>query len=277
MTAPQWLAAADAFDISLTQLELDLTEPSITQRQRRTLQKRLAEASDELARLDTTLRAHEAHPMQHKLGSGEAQRRREKTTEFRTKLARMTSEEDAATSASSRRRGTARSSQPVEDTEETAALSNSQLYAQQRQTIAAQDEKLDSILAGVHTLKAISSDIHGELDVHNTLLADLDQQMDHTDNKLRANVRKIASIEKKARGWLSVCCMLVWIVLIVVLLATDAFCPLFALMGSHCDGHNARSGQNNNEGVSSTAGGGGAVNTTWFGVNKDWIDRGVNG
>ena len=33
--------------------------------------------------------------------------------------------------------------------------------------------------------------------------------------------------------------MLLWIVLIVILLATDAFCPLFALMGSHCDGHNA--------------------------------------
>ena len=268
MTASQWLTATEAFDASLSQLELDLTEPSLTQRQRRTLQRRLTEAKDELTRLDSSLRAHEANPMQHKIGSGEAQRRREKVTQLKAKLAGLSADEENASAASGRRRGTARSSMAVEDTEETAALSNSQLYAQQRQTIAAQDEKLDDILAGVHTLKAISSDIHSELDVHNTLLTDLDQHMDHTDNTLRANVRKIATLEKRTRGWLSVCCMVVWILLIVLLLATDVFCPLFALMGSRCDGHNA---QNNNQGTSSSTGrasGDGAP----FGVSKEWLN-----
>ena len=268
LTAAQWLTAADAFDATLSQLELDLTEPSLTQRQRRTLQKRLTEAKDELTRLDSALRTHETNPMQHKIGSGEAQRRREKVSDLKVKLSRMSADEESAPATSGRRRGTARSSMAVEDTEETVALSNSQLYAQQRETIAQQDEKLDNILAGVHTLKAISTDIHSELDVHNQLLTDLDQQMDHTDNKLRANVRKIAVIEKRARGWLSVCCMVVWIVLIVLLLATDVFCPFFALMGSRCDGHNA---QNNNEVKSSTgrAAGDGAP---FGGVSKEWLN-----
>ena len=269
LPASQWLPAADAFEASLSQLELDLTEPSLTQRQRRTLQRRLTEAKDELTRLDTALRTHEANPMQHKIGSGEAQRRRERMTQLKAKLLQLsTDEEENASATSSRRRGTARSAMAVEDTEDTAALSNSQLYAQQRQTIAQQDEKLDNILAGVHTLKAISSDIHSELDVHNQLLTDLDQQMDHTDNKLRANVRKIAVIEKRARGWLSVCCMVVWIVLIVLLLATDVFCPFFALMGSHCDGHNA---QNNNEVPSSTGratGGAAPIG----GISERWLN-----
>ena len=269
LTASQWLTAADGFDSSLSQLELDLIEPSLTQRQRRTLQRRLTEAKDELSRLDSSLRTHEANPLQHKIGSGEAQRRREKMTELKAKLARLSADEESTSSASSRRRGTARSSMAVEDSEETVSLSNAQLYAQQRDTIAQQDEKLDNILAGVHTLKAISTDIHSELDVHNQLLTDLDQQMDHTDNKLRANVRKIAVIEKRARGWLSVCCMVVWIVMIVLLLATDVFCPLFALMGSHCDGHNA---QHNNQVSSSTgrAAGGPAVD----GVTKEWLNNG---
>ena len=265
LTAPQWLTAADAFDASLSQLELDLTEPSITQRQRRTLQRRLTEAKDEISRLDSTLRTHEANPMQHKIGSGEAQRRREKMTQLKAKLASLSADEE---NAHGRRRGTARSAMAVSDTEETAALSNSQLYAAQRATIAQQDEKLDNILAGVHTLKAISSDIHSELDVHNGLLTDLDAQMDHTDNKLRANTRKIAVIERRTRGWLSVCCMVGWIVLLVLLLATDVFCPFFALMGSHCNGHNASS--NNNVATSSlgrAAGDGGPFG----GVSKAWL------
>lgn len=73
---------------------------------------------------------------------------------------------------------------------------------------------------------------------------------------------------------MSVCCMVVWIVLIVLLLATDVFCPLFALMGSRCDGHNTP--RNNNEVPSSTGAGSGGANATgngtMFGLSEDWLN-----
>ena len=236
LTSSDWLTLHEQTDAALSSAELDLTEQVITQRQRRVLTKRIADAHTDIERLDRALTAFAANPGRAKIGEGEIVRRRGLVAALRAYHERLDASLQPA-GAGGRRRGTVRTT-PVEDSEETASLSNAALYAQQRQVIAAQDEKLDDILASVQTLKAISSDIHSELDLHSTLLNDVEAGVDHTDHMIKANTKKIGLIEKRDKGWLSVLCMLLWIVLIIILLATDAFCPLFALMGSHCDGHN---------------------------------------
>ena len=239
----EWLTLHETTEASLSSAELDLTESVITQRQRRVISKRVADALQSIDALDKALKAYQSNPSKHRIGEGEISRRKGLVSALRSYHDRLETSLQPAGS-SGRRRGGVKAA-PVEDTEETIALSNSALYAQQRQTIASQDEKLDDILAGVQTLKAISSDIHSELDLHSTLLNDVEVGIDHTDHSIKVNTSKIGAIERKNKGWLSVICMLVWIVLIIVLLASDAFCPLFALMGSKCDGHNQSPAQQN--------------------------------
>ena len=247
LTPADWLTLHEQVEAALSSAELDLTEKVISQRQRRTLTKRIADAASDVDRLEKALALYSANPVKHRIGEGEIGRRKGLIAALRAYHDRLDASLNGPATGGRRRGGappTART--PVEDNEETVALSNSALYAQQRATIASQDEKLDSILAGVQTLKAISTDIHSELDLHSTLLQDVDAHMDHADASIKANTRKIAHIERKDKGWLSVICMVVWIILIIILLATDAFCPLFALMGSQCDGHNRGGGGGGN-------------------------------
>ena len=246
LPAAEWLTVHEQTESSLSSCELDLTERTITARQRRGLVQRLSDCRADIERLSRALTAYTSNPIKHKIAVGEIDRRRGLVTALRSYADRL--EAQAAPVTTGRRRGATGGAArgAVEDTEETVALSNAQLYAAQQQTIARQDEKLDGILAGVQTLKAISTDIHGELDVQSGLLQDVDHGLDHAAAGIDANVRRIGEVERKDRGgWLSVACMLLWLLLIILLLASDAFCPLFALMGSKCDGHNQGGGSNN--------------------------------
>jgi hypothetical protein len=236
LTPVDWLTLHEQVESSLSSIELDLTERTITQRQRRTLTKRLADSLTDIDRLERALTLYSTNPIKHKIGDGELQRRKSLITQLRSYQSRLSDDLTPSTSTSRRTRPTPHT--PLNEDPTTSTLTNSQLYHQQQVTIEQQDQKLDSILQGVTTLKALSTDIHQELDLHSGLLDEVGEGVEHAKEGMKANTRRIGEVERKDKGWLAVICMLIWVVLIVVLLASDVFCPLFALMGSQCGGHN---------------------------------------
>ena len=122
LTSTDWLPLHEQVDASLSSLELDLTERVITQRQRRTLIKRLQESKDDIDRLDRALTAFAANPGKAKIGEGEIGRRRGLVAALRAYHDRLDESLQPA-GGGGRRRGGVKTS-AVEDSEETIALSN---------------------------------------------------------------------------------------------------------------------------------------------------------
>jgi syntaxin 8 len=114
-----------------------------------------------------------------------------------------------------------------EESEETASVSNSQLYTQQKQQLDAQDAKLDGILEGVTKLKVMSQDINQELNLHEHLLTELDGAVESTDARIQRNTKRIGLIQESSGGWCGLIIMFVLFVIIVLLLSTNYGCHVF--------------------------------------------------
>lgn len=107
-------------------------------------------------------------------------------------------------------------------------MESDQMLLQQQQVLAAQDEHLDNILHGVGRLKAIGTDIGSELDLHSSLLNDLDHGMDKTTGKLKTNTKNaIVLQEESSSGWCGICTIVILIGIIILLAATNYACYVF--------------------------------------------------
>jgi len=223
--ALEWLSLHEQTESELSAAEQDINERAMTQRQRRLTLKRISDAKENVQRLERALTKFEANPIKFKIGDGEIQRRKGLLAATRNTANRI---DDLSQSSDRSRGGGWRKRTAIEETGETAAMSNNQLHAQQKQQIAVQDEKLDNILNGVQTLKVMSQDINQELDLQHHLLNDLDAAVDHTDRKIQQNTKKIDQIEnKESGGWIPLIIMIILLGLIIMLFATDYLCPVF--------------------------------------------------
>lgn len=225
----EWLTIRDQVDLECSDIENELAARGLTARQKRQLTKRINDCKDQLSRLELSLQLFETNPIKFKIGDGEIQRRRGLLAQVRTNVQRV---DEAASGrgagSSSSNSGAWRRRNNVEETGETAASTNQQLYVQQKESIAQQDEKLDNILAGVQTLKVMSQDINQELDLHHHLLNELDDAVEDTDKKIISNTRRIEHITRReAGGWCIILCMVLLLVAIVILVATNWFCYVF--------------------------------------------------
>jgi len=228
--ALEWLSLHEQTESELQAAEQDINERAMTQRQRRQTLKRISDAKENVGRLERSLAKFESNPIKYKIGDGEIQRRKGLLAATKNMATRI---DDLSQSSDRSRGGGWRKRTAIEETGETAALSNNQLHAQQKQQIAVQDEKLDNILSGVQTLKVMSQDINQELDLQHHLLNDLDGAVDHTDRKIQSNTKKIDQIESKETGsWIPLIIMIVLLALIIMLISTDYFCPLFRFQWS---------------------------------------------
>jgi hypothetical protein len=88
-----------------------------------------------------------------------------------------------------------------------------------------QDEKLDIIGEGLERLKGMSYDINHELEMHASLLQEIDANVDSADNNMRANIHGVESMNRSSNSSLcSLSIMAVLFAVIVVLLAIDLPC-----------------------------------------------------
>jgi methyl-accepting chemotaxis protein len=228
VSVTEWLTIRDQIEYECAELENELSARGLTARQKRQLTKRVNDCKDDLQRLEYSLQVYESSPVKYKIGDGEIQRRRGLLAQVRTTLQRVDEAAGGRGGAGGGGGAGWRRRANQEETGETAGQTNQQLYVQQKESMQQQDEKLDNILAGVQTLKVMSQDINQELDLHHHLLNELDDAVDETDKKIQGNTKRIDNISRReGAGWCVILCMVLLLVAIVILIATNWFCYVF--------------------------------------------------
>ena len=115
----------------------------------------------------------------------------------------------------------------VQESNDTINIDNTQLQSVQQSQLSEQDNRLDDILNGVTKLKYMSNDINNELLLHNTIINELDDTIDHTDSRIKKSTSGIVEMSRSdSGGWGSFCTMVVLLVLIVLLISTNWFCVI---------------------------------------------------
>jgi hypothetical protein len=88
-----------------------------------------------------------------------------------------------------------------------------------------QDEKLDIIGEGLERLKGMSYDINYELEMHASLLQEIDANVDSANHNMRANIHGVESMNRSSNSSrCSLSLMAVLFAVIVVLLSIDLPC-----------------------------------------------------
>ena len=83
-----------------------------------------------------------------------------------------------------------------EETDQTRALDNSGLLQLQKSTMVHQDTALDELLGIIRRQKEVGMAIGQELEGQNTMLEELDEEVDRTESRLKVADRRLESIRK---------------------------------------------------------------------------------
>lgn len=227
--AAEWLRIYQQVEGAMEEATNELNDAAgqraMGNRQKRAINKRVSESRESVARLERSLAAMERAPMRFKIGEGEIARRKGLLASVRSQTDRL---EVELGGGSMGRSGPAR--RPVnlaEESAESQASSNVQIYAAQRSALSAQDEKLDGILDGVSRLKVMSNDINQELDLHANLLGELDSAVDSTDARLQRNTKRIEIVQEESSGCCGLLTMGLLFALLIILLVTNWGCHVF--------------------------------------------------
>jgi len=182
--------------------------------------KKVKQAKEDLARLEQDLKMLER---KGKIADGEASRRRDMLSD----LSSLHEDITDLLSGEREQRDIYERGANQEEAEETRELDNAQILQTQQKRMRRQDEQLDGILDGVEQLSRMGVDINNELKVHDMLLTDLDDAVDRTSGKIKANTERIDHIQETSGGWWPIVIMVILMVLIVLLLGTNWFCYIF--------------------------------------------------
>ncbi|XP_058101847.1 syntaxin-52-like isoform X2 [Magnolia sinica] len=107
----------------------------------------------------------------------------------------------------------------VSEINRTTGLDNYGLVGLQRQIMKEQDEGLGKLEETVLSTKHIALAVNEELDLHTSLLDNLDQHVDSTDSRLQRVQKRLAILNKRTKGGCSCMCLLLAVIGIVVLAA----------------------------------------------------------
>jgi len=216
-TPSEWLdtyerVSHDARMLTSETREKEAAPGGVSSKDRRQFGRRLEDIQKLVDQLDKSLSKMEMNPIAFRIGDGELIRRQS----LMTQLKQLVATADAVLSGKAGARGQllGQGKRPKEfsDTEETRDLSNQDLLSHQQQMVSKQDEHLDSILVGVGTLKHMGEDIGQELDLHHSLLRDLDASVTNTDTTIQASTHKVEDIQEKEQG----CWPLIIIILLLI-------------------------------------------------------------
>eukprot|EP00808_Paulinella_micropora_P031169 g74118.t1 len=187
---------------------------------RRLLMKSIEQAQANIQQLENNIAGLESSK---EIGSGEAQRRRQLVSD----LYALNTNAQEILSGAKRRNDIRQQAMARGDTEETRGLSNTQLLEAQQTEMERQDQQLDGILDGVTKLKVMSSDMSSELDLHESLLQDLQPMIENADGRVVRNVDRVQDISENQGGWCPFICATLLLAFIVFLLSSNSLCVVF--------------------------------------------------
>ncbi|KAH3688851.1 hypothetical protein WICPIJ_000157 [Wickerhamomyces pijperi] len=108
------------------------------------------------------------------------------------------------------------------DSENENLVSNSDIFITHQQTqLSQQDSHLQSLSESVSRSHLLSLDIHGELNQHNIMLADLEAQLDQNEVNLQRAQRGLQRFNALVKGnkeWFTIICLFVILILLLVIL-----------------------------------------------------------
>ncbi|KAM0830402.1 hypothetical protein ACQ4PT_066228 [Festuca glaucescens] len=105
----------------------------------------------------------------------------------------------------------------ADDISRVAGLDNQGIVGLQRQIIKEQDEGLERLEEMVLSTKHIALAVNEELTLHTRLIEDLDDHVDGTNSRLQRVQKRLAVLNKRAKGGCSCMSLLLSVVAIVML------------------------------------------------------------
>ena len=88
---------------------------------------------------------------------------------------------------------------PYTDDPEAAYPTTHEVLHTQRQMMVEQDVRLDELAQSIGRQRDLSLQINEELDVHHGLLEEMDEELDHTGNRLSQARRKLDRVARGAK------------------------------------------------------------------------------
>jgi Syntaxin 6, N-terminal len=86
---------------------------------------------------------------------------------------------------------------------------------EQREIEREQDQYLDQLIHSGATLELMAEDIYVTLNMHNEMLDEMDTQVQHTDSRIRASVRRVEEVIDKTSNGVG-CAVIVFLILALV-------------------------------------------------------------
>uniref|UniRef100_A0A8D0L4M5 Syntaxin-8 n=1 Tax=Sphenodon punctatus TaxID=8508 RepID=A0A8D0L4M5_SPHPU len=109
----------------------------------------------------------------------------------------------------------------LEESEETRGLGFDDIRQQQQRIVQEQDAGLDALSSILSRQKQMGQEIGNELEEQNEIIDDLANLVENTDDKLRAQTRRVTLVDRKSTS----CGMLVVIVLLLIAIVVVAVWP----------------------------------------------------
>ncbi|KQJ92947.1 syntaxin-52 [Brachypodium distachyon] len=146
----------------------------------------------------------------------ELHKRQDMLSNLRSRAKQMASSFNMSTSAN-REDLLGQTKKPADDMSRVAALDSQGIVGLQRQIMKEQDEGLEKLEQTVLSTKHIALAVNEELDLHTKLIEDLDDHVDGTNSRLQRVQKKLAVLNKRAKGGCSCMSLLLSVVSIVML------------------------------------------------------------
>ena len=115
----------------------------------------------------------------------------------------------------------------TKETDETLLLNDNNLLSHQTTIKQQQDDKLSHMLAGVTNIKTMSLDMHEELNLHQNLLQQIDEDVDRNDYKIQINMDGIDNMQSAKTGWCPLFTMIILLFFIGFSTVSNAPCAIF--------------------------------------------------
>ena len=104
------------------------------------------------------------------------------------------------------------------ETEDTKNMSNQDLKLAQKKMLDKQDEVIEGLIGTSENLVYVAKEIGDEVDLHNKLLDDVEQNVDHQNQRINNTTYKMKLLIEKSSDGCMLCCIILLILGIVLVL-----------------------------------------------------------
>jgi len=169
--------------------------------------------------LHSQVQAYTADPARYRLSQGELEKRKELVRDFEESFNEIdeksrqvfTSTKTAGIGLNFKREGEF-------ETNDTKNLSNQDLKVAQKKMIERQDEVIEGLIGTSENLVYVAKEIGDEADLHIKLLDDVEQNVEHQNQRINNTTYKMRLLIEKSSDGCMLCCIILLIVGIVLVL-----------------------------------------------------------